>query len=89
VRASWSFRQIENYEVVDFRPPDGSYVQNVTYRAIVIPAQGCVECGPGVGLGIAAATAPWGWGYGGSCTYWNGFAWVNACYGPDPYAWGW
>ena len=43
----------------------------------------------GVGLGIAAATAPWGWGYGGSCTYWNGFAWVNACYGPDPYAWGW
>jgi hypothetical protein len=45
VRASWSFRQIENYEVVDFRPPDGSYVQNVTYRAIVIPAQGCVECG--------------------------------------------
>ena len=43
----------------------------------------------GVGLGIAAATAPWGWGYGGSCTYWNGFAWVNACSGPDPYAWGW
>ena len=27
-----------------------------------------------------------GWGYGGSCTYWNGFAWVNACVG---YRWVW
>jgi len=36
VRASWSFRQTENYKVIDL---DGSYVQNVTYRAMFIPAR--------------------------------------------------
>ena len=40
----------------------------------------------GVALGIAA-TAPWGYyggygyPYGGGCTYWDGYAWVNTCYG--------
>ena len=29
----------------------------------------------GVGLGLAA-------GYYGSCTRWNGWTWVNVCYGP-------
>jgi hypothetical protein len=43
----------------------------------------------GIATGVALA-GPWGWG-GGSCTYWNGFAWVNACvgYGPYGYGWGW
>jgi hypothetical protein len=42
----------------------------------------------GIATGVALA-APWGWGYGGDCTYWNGFAWVNACgYGPYGY-YGW
>ena len=52
----------------------------------------------GVALGIAA-TAPWGYygsygyPYGGSCTYWNGYAWVNTCYGGyesyESYGYGW
>lgn len=41
----------------------------------------------GIATGVALA-GPWGWGYGSDCTYWNGFAWVNACgYGPYDYGW--
>ena len=40
----------------------------------------------GVATGVAvAAGGPWGWG--NSCTYWNGFQWVNTCYGS--YGWAW
>ena len=52
----------------------------------------------GVALGIAA-TAPWGYyggygyPYGGGCTYWDGYAWVNTCYGGyesyESYGYGW
>ena len=37
----------------------------------------------GVAAGVALAT-PWAWG-GGSCTYWDGWSWVNACGGWGPY----
>jgi hypothetical protein len=45
-----------------------------------------------VAAGVAAGVAlggPWGWGYGNDCTYWNGYAWVNACYGYGSYGYGW
>jgi hypothetical protein len=38
----------------------------------------------GVAAGVALA-GPWGYDYGGDCTYWNGYGWVNACYGPYGY----
>jgi hypothetical protein len=41
----------------------------------------------GVAAGVALA-GPWAWG-GGSCTYWNGWTWVNACVGYGPYGYGW
>jgi hypothetical protein len=46
-----------------------------------------------VAAGIAAGaalTAPWGYygyPYGTDCTYWNGFGWVNTCYGAYGYGW--
>ena len=50
-----------------------------------------------LGMELAGCSWRWPWhgggdcslgagGYGGSCTYWNGFAWVNACVG---YRWVW
>jgi hypothetical protein len=33
----------------------------------------------GVAAGVAANT--WDYGYD-QCSFWNGFAWVNACYQP-------
>jgi hypothetical protein len=43
----------------------------------------------GVAAGVVLA-APWGYyGYGGDCTYWDGYGWVNACYGYGPYDYGW
>jgi hypothetical protein len=41
----------------------------------------------GVVAGVALAT-PWAWG-GDSCTYWNGWTWVNACAGWGPYGYAW
>ena len=41
----------------------------------------------GVAAGVALAT-PWAWG-GGSCTYWDGWSWVNACGGWGPYGYAW
>jgi len=39
-----------------------------------------------VAAGIAAGVATAGWGYGSSCLAWNGYGWVNVCYGYAPYS---
>ena len=38
-----------------------------------------------IAAGIAAGVATAGWGYGSSCLAWNGYGWVNVCYGYAPY----